>query len=313
MLAVTTPAGAGDVRLVEGGVVDAVYLRFEGLKALARIVGESDGRFVFTPDTPTVLGRMSTPTDALLRAVEAHSSEAKELRARLGELSGKALLAAEGLEQSDRSPLARTVLAKLRAPATVDEILEEMPEPDAHVLAALVELDAAGRLKRIPHEVQRAPLVGTEQIHLMRALVSRAVVPGYEGPARILFAGTPSRLAVFAHAALRLVDAFAPAEVATTIPIPHAIATIRLGDDVDVDLIALPLVPAYAPLWPLTLAGSAIVVRLDDAAGSALSEACAAAELPVLDANVLVGALEEGSVGQVASLIRAAIEATQGT
>ena len=97
------------------------------------------------------------------------------------------------------------------------------------------------------------------------------------------------------------------------IPIPHSIATVRLGDDVDLELVALPLVPAYAPLWSLALAGSAIVVRLDDAAGSALTEVCAAAELPVLDAQILVGALEEASVAQVASLVRAAIEATQGS
>jgi CheY-like chemotaxis protein len=312
-LGVTTPTGAGDVRFVDGGVVDAVYLRFEGVKALVRMNAETEGRFVFTSDTPTVLGRMSLSTAQLLRDVAAHTAEAKRLRAQLGDLSAKALLAAEGGEHADLSPLARATLAKLRAPATVDEVLDELSEPDAHVLAAIVELDAAGRLKRLPHEVQRAPLVGTEQLHLMRALVSRASAPGYEGTTRLVFAGTPSRLAVFAHAALRLLDALPPPDSAPTIPIPHSIALVRLGDDVDVELVALPLVPAYAPLWPLTLAGSAIVVRLDDAAGSALAEACAAAEISVLDAQALVGTLEEGSVAQVASLIRAAIESTQGS
>jgi hypothetical protein len=147
----------------------------------------------------------------------------------------------------------------------------------------------------------------------MRALVSRASAPGYQGAARLVFAGTPNRLSVFAHAALCLSDAIPSPEAPPTLPIPHPIATVRFGDDVDLELVALPLVPAYAPLWPLALAGAAIVVRLDDAAGSALTEACAAAELPVLDAQMLVGALEEGSVAQVASLVRAAIEATQGT
>jgi CheY-like chemotaxis protein len=310
-LSVTAPAGIGDIRLLDGAVVDAVYVRFEGMKALARMVNEKEGRFLFTPDTPTVLGRMSSPTRQLLRDVAAQSAEAKRLRARLGDLSAKALLATEGAEHAELSPLARATLAKLRAPATLDELLDDVSEPDASVLAALVELDGAGRLKRLPHEMHRAPLVGTEQLHLMRALASRAVVAGYDGAARLVFAGTPSRLAVFAHAALRLVDAVAPSEPTPSIPIPHSIATVRLGDDVDVELVALPLVPAYAPLWPLTLAGSAIVIRLDDAAGSALAEACSAAELQVLDANALVGALEEGSVAQTASLIRAAIEATQ--
>jgi CheY-like chemotaxis protein len=312
-LAVTTPFGAADVRLVGGAIVDAVYVRFEGMKALVRLFGEPEGRFLFTADTPTVLGRMSVPTDELLREVSSQAKEAKRLRGRLGDIASKALVASEGGDHAELSAMARIALAKLRAPATIDEILDDLPEPDAHILAAIVELDTAGRLKRLPHELQRVPLVGTEQLHLMRALVSRASAPGFDGATRFVFAGTPSRLAVFAHAALSLVDALPAAEPVPGIPIPHAIATVRLGDDVNIEIVALPLVPAYAPLWPLTLAGAAIVVRLDDAAGSALAEACAAAELPVLDAHVLVGELEEGSVAQVASLVRAAIEATQGS
>jgi CheY-like chemotaxis protein len=72
-LAVTTPFGAADVRLAQGAIVDAVYVRFEGMKALVRLFGEPEGRFLFTPDTPTVLGRMSVPTDDLLREVASQS------------------------------------------------------------------------------------------------------------------------------------------------------------------------------------------------------------------------------------------------
>jgi CheY-like chemotaxis protein len=323
-LGVTTPFGAGDVRLVDGSIVDAVYLRFEGMKALVRMIGEPEGRFLFSPETPAVLGRMSLPTADLLIEAETQLGETKRLRAQLGDLTAKALIANDGgdhdgatgsrrgVHQTELSPLARLVLAKLRAPATLEDVLDDFAEPDALVLAAVAELDSVGRVKRLAHETHRVPLVGTDQLHLMRALVSRASAAGYEGATRLVFAGTPSRLAVFAHAALCLADALPPPDPPPTIPIPHTIATVRLGDDVDVELIALPLVPAYAPLWPLALAGSAIVVRLDDAGGAALGEACAAAEIPVLDAHVLVGALEEGSAAQVASLVRAAIEATQG-
>jgi CheY-like chemotaxis protein len=312
-LGVTTPAGAGDVRLVDGAVVDAVYLRFEGLKALVRMISEPDGKFLFAPETPAVLGRMSTPTRELLELAAAQIGQAKAARALLGDMTAKALVAAEGGDPGELSPLARAILARLRTPATIAELLDDLTEPDALILATLVELDGKSRLKRLPHDTQRLQLVGPDQLHLMRALVSRASAPGYQGAARLVFAGTPSRLAVFAHAALCLVDAIPSPESAPTLPIPHPIATVRFGDDVDLELVALPLVPAYAPVWPLALAGAAIVVRLDDAAGSALTEACAAAELPVLDAQMLVGALEEGSVAQVASLVRAAIEATQGT
>ena len=97
---------------------------------------------------------------------------------------------------------------------------------------------------------------------MMRALVSRATSPGFSGSARIVFAGTPSRLAVFSHAALCLADAIAAPDPAPNVPVPYPIATLRLGDDVDLELVALPLVPAYAPLWPMAISGSAIVVRL---------------------------------------------------
>jgi len=310
-IAVTTPLGAGDLRLQDGVVVDAVYLRFEGMKALVRMMGELDGRFLFTPETPAVLGRMSTPTKELLTAAADQLAQVGSLRAHLGELASRVLLAGDGGDLSELSPLARSVFARLRGPATLEEVLDDLSEPDAQILAALSELDSSGRMKRLAHEAQRVPIVATDQLHMMRALVSRAAAPGFEGPARIVFAGTPSRLAVFAHAALCLADAIPSIEPPPPVPIPHSIATVRLGDDVDLELVALPLVPAYAPLWSLALAGSAIVVRLDDAAGSALTEVCAAAELPVLDAQILVGALEEASVAQVASLVRAAIEATQ--
>jgi CheY-like chemotaxis protein len=311
-LAVTTLSGAGDLRLADGQIVDAVYLRFEGMKALVRSMGETDGRFLFSPETPPVMRRMHARTSDLLREGKRQLEEAGHLRALLGELTKKALLATEGGDTTELSTLAKTVLARLRAPATIDEVLDDSPEADASLLAAIVELDSAGRLRRLAHETHRVPLAGTDQLHLMRALVSRASAPGFAGAARLVFAGTPSRLAVFAHAALCLADSIAASESMPAVPVPYPIATVRMGDDVDLELVALPLVPAYAPLWPMALAGSAIVVRLDDAAGAALTEACAIAELPILDAQMLVGALEEASVAQVAGLVRAALEATQG-
>ncbi len=311
-LALTTPAGAGDLRMADGAIVDVVYLRFEGVKALVRMLAESDGRFAFTSDTPPVLRRMNVATTELLRTAQWLLDESRQLREGLKDLAKKALLATESSDTSDLTPTARAVLAKLRAPATLDEVLDDSPEPDAALLVAVRDLHTAGRLKRLAHETNRVQLVPTDQLHLIRALVSRASAPGFSGSARLVFAGTPARLSVFAHAAVCLADSIGAPDAAPAVPIPYAIATVRLGDDIELELVALPLVPVYAPLWPMALAGSAIVVRLDDAAGSALAEACLAADLPMLDAQTLVGALEEASVAQVASLVRAAVEATHG-
>ena len=313
-LVLTTAAGAADLRMLDGAVVDVVYQRFEGPKALARMLAETEGRFTFTEGTPPVMRRMHLATPELLRNARAQLDETRRLRAELGDLVKKALLASEPSDAHarDHSATARAVLAKLRAPQTIDDLLDDSPEPDADLLVAIRDLDHAGRLKRLAHEPHRVPLVPTDQLHLIRALVSRATAPGFSGAARLVFAGTPARLAVFAHAAIWLADAIGASEPPPSVPIPYAVANVRLGDDIELELVALPLVPAYAPLWPMTLAGAAIVVRLDDAAGSALAEACAAVDLPILDAQSLVGALEEASVSQVAGLVRAAVEATHG-
>jgi hypothetical protein len=87
------------------------------------------------------------------------------------------------------------------------------------------------------------------------------------------------------------------------------LSTIRLGDGVSLDIVALPLVPAYAPLWPMALAGAAVVVRLDEAAAAPLAEACTSVALPVLDARSIFGALDESSAVQIASLIKTALDA----
>jgi hypothetical protein len=127
-----------------------------------------------------------------------------------------------------------------------------------------------------------------------------------------VFAATPARLAVFGHTVLSLADAFPSPEPTPSAPVPYVLATIRLGDGVDLDVIALPLVPAYAPLWPLALAGAALVVRLDEAAAQPLEEACSSVALSILDAKTVFGKVEEASPVQVASLIKTALDA-EGT
>ena len=55
---------------------------------------------------------------------------------------------------------------------------------------------------------------------------------------------------------------------------PYPLARLSLADDVTLDLVALPLVPAYAPLWPLYLAGAHALIVLDEAARQPLDAVC---------------------------------------
>src|SRR5262249_21696026 len=78
---VTTTQGAGELRLHDGDIVDAVYLRLEGTKAVARLLGERDGTFSFLPRTPPVMRRINVPVQALLEKCEAQIEAARAARA----------------------------------------------------------------------------------------------------------------------------------------------------------------------------------------------------------------------------------------
>lgn len=312
-LTVTTPKGSGEVRIVDGDIADAVYVRLEGKKAITRMIGERDGTATFAPGAPAIMRRIHEPTRPLVAEARELVAKTAELRERAAGLFGTMLLAVEAAAQADdASEIEGHVLARLRVPSHVDDILDELPHTDASILEALIDLDARGRVKHIGNVSSRVQLCGPDQLHLLRASAARARAPGFSGATRLVFAATPSRLAVFGHTVLSLADAFPSQEPTPSAPVPYVLATIRLGDGVDLDVIALPLVPAYAPLWPLALAGAALVVRLDEAAAQPLEEACSSVALSILDAKTVFGNVEEASPVQVASLIKTALDA-EGT
>lgn len=308
-LTVTTEKGSGEVRLVDGDVVDAVYVRLEGKKAISRMIAERDGTATFTPGAPAIMRRIHEDTRTLVESARAAAARASELRARVHDLSVGTLVAVDGATDGGLTEIDQHVITRLRVPATLDELLDELPHPDAAILEALLSLDAKGRIKPLGHASSRVQLCGADQLHLLRASAARARSPGYGNAARLVFAATPSRLAVFAHTVLSLADAFPSAEPTPSIPVPYLLATIRLGDGVDLDVVALPLVPAYAPLWGLSLAGATVAVRLDEAAADTLREACRSVDVPILDARAIFGALDESSAVQIASLIKTALDA----
>ncbi|MBX3228315.1 MAG: DUF4388 domain-containing protein [Labilithrix sp.] len=311
-LTVTTSKGSGEVRLVEGDVADAVYVRLEGLKAVTRMISEHEGTATFVPGAPAIMRRITVPTRALVEEARGLAERAKELRAQAGTLATNTLIASDGAANDEGTAVEQNVMARLRVPATLDELLDELPHADATVLESALALDARGRIKQIGIESSRVQLCGADQLHLVRASAARAKAAGFAGAARLVFAATASRLAVLGHTVLSLADALPPSDPAPPVPVPHSLSTIRLGDGVELDVVALPLVPAYAPLWPMALAGAAIAVRLDEGAAQPLNEACSSVSVPILDAAAVFGPVDESSPVQVASLIRTALEADAG-
>lgn len=299
---------SGEAHFVDGALFDVVHGRHEGMKALARLVDARTGTHQFTAGGGSIARRLHGPTHVLVVEAKALAVRASTLLSRAGELLASTLLAVEATAP-DASEIDRHVLEHLRAPATLESALESLPHLDAAILESALRLHDRGLLRNLGKLEQRVRLCGADQLHLVRASASRAQALGFAGPARIVFAATPARLAVFSHTVLSLSDARAADETAPSQPVPFTMAVLHLGDGVDLEIVGLPLVPAYAPLWPMALGGVATVVKLDEASAAALEETCTSVGVPILDARAIFGVLEETSAVQVASLIKTALDA----
>lgn len=309
-LSVATVAGSGEIRLHDGDVVDAVYRRLEGEKALYRLLGERVGTFAFVPGGEPALRRVDVPTSMLL--IEA-MRRVDEVAARIADIAphGDALIAAGPIEE-DADELELRLADLLQAPRALDELLDQVETPDLELLEALQRMMQRGLLRRIPRAALITALASQDKLPILRALVSRLAREGFAGPPRLAIAAPVPRLAAFSQAILRIEDALPPATPSPIAPVPHAMATLRFGDSVEVSVLGLPLAPALAPLWAMALPGTAAVVRLDDGPAPELESACAAAEIPVLHASALLGWVEEGDPAQVAALLRVTLESVAG-
>ncbi|MEO6577078.1 MAG: DUF4388 domain-containing protein [Polyangiaceae bacterium] len=301
--------GTSEIRLAHGNVEDAVHGRAAGEKALYRALSIPVGRASFAEGAPTGPARIATATDALLDGAVAVLSVIANLRDSFPDMATRPIVAADtGGSHVEISEQARALLHHLRTPLLIDDLLDAVPGTDAHTLRAVGELEEAGRIRHLASTLSRTPLASHEQLERLRTMATLGLRRGFGKRVRLVFAGTPGRLAILAHATQCITGAKS-CGASPLIPMPHPIVRIDLGPELELELVSLPLVPAYAPLWQMALTGSAIVVRLEEAGGSLLEEACEAAGAKIVDAHMLVGPYDEGNVAEVAVLVRAALEA----
>lgn len=302
---------SGEVRIASGRIVDAVHGRVDGDKALARLLGEREGSAVFVPGSLDVLPRMDRTAADALEAVERSRDRAATLRDELGlEAPDVLLMAPAGIDLE--SEASRAIVPRLRVPITLDDLLDLVPQPDEIVLEVVAGLARGGHLKRLGRASLRAQVADVDSLAVLKGLAARLRAPGFDGAARVVLAAMHSRVGVLAQAATSLADAVA-SPAAPSLPIPHPIATVRFGDGVDLEVVALPLVPAYAPTWAAALAGAALVVQIDEAATANLADICQGLEVALVPAREIAPDLgEDIAPEQLAALLRAALEAGAG-
>jgi hypothetical protein len=308
-LSLATPSGAGEVRLGDGEVLDAVYRRVDGEKALVRLLGETEGSFAFVGGSAPTLRRIERPSQALMMDGMRQLDETKKLEATLA-LGNDALLAVV-LARPDQRDVEQRVLEALVTAHTLPELLDEVPAPDLDVLNALAGLLAAGAVRRFSGGSLRVELADPERLTVLAALVQRAAPSGFDGMPRIGLAGSQHQLATALSSLGRVSDATVMSDVPAA-PTPHALASLRLTESVSLELVGVPLVDAFAPLWGLVLPGLLAVARLDDEPSEILEAFCRLASVPLIDGEPYVGQGGEAEPERMAALVRATLERAAG-
>ena len=308
-LSLATPSGAGEVRLGDGEVLDAVYRRVDGEKALMRLLGETEGSFAFAGGTAPTLRRIERSSQALLMDGMRQLDEARKLAAGLA-LGSDALLAF-ALARPEHRDVEQRVLEVLVTPRTLAELLDEVPALDLEVLRALSGLLAGGAVRRFAGSNLRVELADPERLTVLAALAQRVAPTGFEGMPRVGLAGSQQRLAAVLSSLARMSDATVASDVPAA-PTPHPLASLRLTESVSLELVGLPLVDAFAPLWGLVLPSLVAVARLDDEPFETLEAGCRLASVPLVDGQPLLGPGGEADPEKLAMLLRVTLERASG-
>jgi hypothetical protein len=307
VLVLASTDGVAEIRLADGEVLDARFRRFDGEKALFRLVAIRTGTFVFSPSSLPAIARFSSPTSALLLEAMRQNDEAAELRVDLCP-DDSAFVATEEPLDADDPPILHTVKAALMAPLGIDDLLDELPALDLDILQALSVLLDTRRVSRIGPSSGLAPLGSGDDVQMLRALASRLAQPGYIGPPTLFFASSPARLRAVARSLTRVVGTLAPVGVSHGSPVPAEMSRLRLGQGVELSLHGLPTIDAFAPLWALALSGAGAVLSLDAEVSPMLRAVAAALHVKVWVARELLPQFVEDDPVKVAQLIRLGIE-----
>lgn len=318
-LRVTTASGAGEVRLAEGEVTEALFRKLDGEKAFYRLLGQKEGHFAFIPGPVLAPGRIGSSTSGLLMEAMRQVDEVGRRRAELAPAGEALLLHDKSAEMSgtapDREvpsgsmpPLLHRLTELLTSPQTLDEILDEIAAPDLEILEGLVELRRRGRVRRVPWSSLTTPLCTPEQLPMLRSIVTRLTRAGFALPPRLVIASSARRIPALAHAVRRIMDATVPTDPPASSPVGAPLGVLRLGDGIELGLIGLASDDSIVPTWSFVLAGAVAAVRMNEAGGEALDEVCQALEVTLVDAESVMGELDFADPEQVAALVRSALE-----
>lgn len=284
-LEVTRGSEQGAVVVAEGRPVDASVGTVQGEKALFRLLTWKEGSFAFVPGAPPSLARIErTMDDAILEGLR----QADELARLAPGLPPRGAWLALGAPVDPVPPLdalGQGLLAMLREPRAVSELLDLHPDPDLAVLRGLLLLLRRGAVRVTEPESPQGegPLLGAAEVHALRARMRRGRSATRAMVAKVLLCGHGT------ERTRRLLGQVAnlsagPEEAAALESGFGTVARLELGEGLRLDFCVLPSADAARPLWRPFGAGAAGALVLD-AEEDTLAQAAALAfqlRLPVV-------------------------------
>jgi len=240
----------GEVILANGRPANARAGDVEGEKALFRLLAWKEGNFAFIPGPAPARSRIDrSMEDALLEGAR-QSDERVRLIGGLPPLRTRVAIVPGATLPVEPHAVTAEVLALLRAPRRISELLDLAEAPDLDVMAAIAALLEKGIIARQEGAAAsgEGPLLGPAEVHALRgrllrgrtgrgAVVAKILVVG-SGPkaGRLLLRALPGLVAV----------ATEPGCVRSGF---GTLGRLDLADVLKVDFLLLPSAEAARPLW----------------------------------------------------------------
>jgi CheY-like chemotaxis protein len=258
----------GEVTLSNGRPVNARTGDVEGEKAMFRLLGWKEGQFAFIPGPAPARSRIDRAMeDALLEGAR-QTDERDRLLKSLPPLRTRVSLAAGAAPPVEPHPVTAEVLALLKAPRKLQEILDLADAPDLEVMAALSTLFDKGVIVKQEGAVAgEGPMLGPAEIHALRGKLLRGRAGRGAVVAKILVVGSGPKAGRYLLRALPGLVAVAT-EPGCLRSGFGTLGRLDIGDVLKVDFLFLPTAEAARPLWkPLGQeAVGALVLEDSDAA-----------------------------------------------